>query len=206
MNTIFTFFDVGGVVIKDFSTSDKWQELKQALGVTPANTEGFDQIWQQHQSRICVDFDVDALVPILNKELHLKLSPNFSILNEFINRFEANEYIQSVLTAATQKGGVGLLTNMYPRMLQKITESNLLPTFTFQLIIDSSEVGLQKPDSNIFMLAEKLSGVEGAQILFVDNTQIHLDAAKERGWQTYFFDSSDYQKSSKDLWAFIEQS
>ena len=144
MNTIFTFFDVGGVVIKDFSASDKWQDLKQALGVTPTNTEQFDQIWQHYQSRICIDFDVDPLAPILNKELHLKLSPNFSILNEFINRFEANEYIQSVLTAATQKGGVGLLTNMYPRMLQKITESNLLPTFTFQPIIDSSEVGLQK--------------------------------------------------------------
>ena len=37
------------------------------------------------------------------------------------------------------------------------------------------------------------------EILFIDNSQKHLDSAKQLGWQTFLYDPSDTKKSSEEL-------
>lgn len=199
MSINFTYFDLGGVVIKDFSASQKWDDLKKSLGVTKHNESTFAEIWQRYQQELCLDRDVDSLMPILETKLGTTYPNNFSILDEFVNRFEANPYINQVLHLAAQKGKVGLLTNAYPRMLNSVYEKKLMPLFEFEPIIDSSVVRLQKPDSAIFEFATKKADLQPANILFIDNTQTHLDAAQKIGWQTYWFDSSNYENSCQKL-------
>ena len=50
----FIYFDVGGVAILDFSKTNKWQEMTQALGVNELNRKKFDEIYNEFEPEICV--------------------------------------------------------------------------------------------------------------------------------------------------------
>ncbi|HEY0408380.1 MAG TPA: HAD-IA family hydrolase [Pyrinomonadaceae bacterium] len=56
-----------------------------------------------------------------------------------------------------------------------------LKLFAAELVIFSSEVGIEKPDPAIFKLAIKKAGVKAGLCLFCTETQAHVDAAKAVG-------------------------
>jgi len=49
-----------------------------------------------------------------------------------------------------------------------------------------------------------MAKVEAGEILFVDNKKINLEVPKKMGWQTFWFDSKDYEKSNKELEEFLK--
>jgi HAD superfamily hydrolase (TIGR01509 family) len=172
------YFDVGGVVILDYSGTDKWTRMKRDLGVTQDQDEIFDSIWKKYRSRICLDCDVDTIISDFESELGLKFSDDYSMLQDFVNRFEKNSSMWPIIQLAKEKYSVGLLTNMYPRMLNAIKDKELIPSIDWDVVIDSSIVGYQKPDAGIYQVAEELAGVKPESIFFVDNSQEHVMAAK----------------------------
>ncbi|TSC88118.1 MAG: putative hydrolase of the HAD superfamily [Microgenomates group bacterium Gr01-1014_16] len=172
----FVYFDVGGVVILDFSGTDKWEVVKKEWGIT-------DAYWDDFEPKLCA-----------GKE---KISPEF--LNAFVSRFEPNPSIYSDINEIHTKNRIGLLTNMYPGMFDAIKKSGLVPEVDWNVIIDSSVVGLAKPDPKIFKLAEQKAGVKGNEILFIENTSRHIEAAKSFGWQTFLYDPVHPEESSQKL-------
>lgn len=195
----FVYFDVGGVVIKDFSGTNKWEDLRNEIGVTSENKSEFDKIWGAHKDTHSTVFDVDNLVPTLRNELSLDIPEDYSLLMAFVNRFEKNEEIWPVISEIKKEVPVGLLTNMYPRMLDKIVGAEIFPAITWDVVVDSSVVKLKKPDIAMFEYAEEKAKVKGSEILFVDNSKSHLIPAQESGWQTFYFDTSNIKDSCLKL-------
>ena len=62
----FVYFDVGGVVMLDFSKTNKWYELKHDIGVLDDKMALFDSIWKRHP--VAIDCDVDDLIFEIGKE------------------------------------------------------------------------------------------------------------------------------------------
>lgn len=60
----------------------------------------------------------------------------------------------------------------------------------FDHVIDSSEVGMRKPEQRIYLLAEELLGRQGPKLLFIDDLGVNLKPARERGWQTLKYDNT----------------
>ncbi|MBU1033956.1 HAD-IA family hydrolase [Patescibacteria group bacterium] len=198
--TKFIFFDVGGVLILDFSNTNKWAEMKKDLGVTKETNEAFEAVWQKHRDRIGIDCDIDTLIPEFQEKTGIVFPKNYSMLDDFIARFEVNPYIWSVVKKAQKLGKkVGMLTNMYPRMLSSIQKVGLIQDIKWDLIIDSSVVGMQKPNKEIFKLAEQETGLKPEEIMFVDNLLINTKAAEKQGWQTFLYDDQKPEKASKEL-------
>lgn len=196
----FVYFDVGGVIIKDFSGTNKWEELRNELGITSATQAKFDKLWSATKDTRDTTFDVDKLVPFLRKECNPNLPHGYSLLMGFVNRFEKNELIWPVLSAIQKEVSIGLLTNMYPRMLDNIYKKDIMPLINWNIVIDSSIVKIKKPDVEIYKLAEEQAEVSGSYILFIDNSQTHLDIAqKDFGWQTFLFDPKNVNESSQRL-------
>ena len=195
----FIYFDVGGVLILDFSNTNKWQELKSDLGVAPEIDSEFEVVWKKYRERICLDFDVDHLLPEIQKRVGLKIAKNYSLLNDFVNRFQANPSIWPILKIARNHYKIGLLTNMYPRMLKTIEKANLIPKLNWDVVIDSSQVMRQKPDPEIFELATKKSGFKNEEILFIDNSIKNTLAAQKIGWQVFHYDNKNPEKASREL-------
>jgi FMN phosphatase YigB (HAD superfamily) len=199
----FIYFDVGGVVELDFSGTKKWEEMLRDMGINESNRFKFDRIWDTYKNRICIDCDVDSLIPIFKKECRLSLPNNYSFLMDFVNRFEPNPSIWPVLNKIQKKCKIGLLTNMYPRMFKAIQSRHIDPPLNWQVIIDSSVVGFQKPDRKIYEIAEIQARTIKSEILFVDNNIDNINGAKKFGWQTFYYDSTNPQVSSTKLLEYI---
>jgi HAD superfamily hydrolase (TIGR01509 family) len=193
------YFDVGGVLIKDFSCTNKWQELKRSIGLNPGQIETWDMFFDAHETEVCMGQDIESLVPLMTEKFGLHFPEGYSFLHEFVDRFEKNDSIWPVISSLSKNMKLGMLTNMYPGMLRLIQNNKLMPKDTWDVIIDSSVLGVRKPQKEIFELAERLSSVTPEEILYVENGKNNIDAAKQFGWKTYYYDSSDYEKASKKL-------
>ena len=200
----FVYFDVGGVVIKDFSGTKKWQVFKKLISVKEKDNKEFDQLYDEYEKEeLNLTRHVDTLIPIFAKKFGINFPPGFSMFKYFIEHFEENHSLWPILKRIKKTCGIGLLTNMYIGMLDDIKNKRLLPPIEWDVIIDSTRVGLQKPDPKIYELAQKQCGVDNEEILFVDNSQKNIDAAKKLGWQTFFYDSSEHKESCKKLSKFF---
>lgn len=196
----FIYFDVGGVAMLDFSGTNKWEELKKEMGVNEDNNAAWEHVWSRYKNKVCLDCDVDSLVPIFTTEVGLDLPPDYSLLNNFIKRFTVNTSIWPVVDAVAKKYRIGLLTNMYPRMLSALFEQKLIPPKeNWEIILDSSEIGFQKPDKRLYEIAQQVSGVKNEEILFIENSPEHLQAAQDFGWQTFAYDPQFPKESSREL-------
>src|SRR3989344_735324 len=199
----FVYFDIGGVVVKDFSGNDKWGNFKKLIGVEQEFDKEFDKLYDKYEDEdLNLTREVDSLIPILSEKFKIQFPPDFSLLTYYVDYFQPNTSLWPVITEIKRTSKVGLLTNMYVGMLDLIRDRNLLPSIDWDVVIDSSKVDLQKPDPKIYLLAQKLSGVENGEILFVDNSKKNIDAAKNLGWTIFYFGSSDYEKSSSNLLEF----
>jgi epoxide hydrolase-like predicted phosphatase len=200
----FVYLDVGGVVIKDFSGTNKWEVMKKAMGVKKEFDKEFDRLFDQYELKeLCLTRDVDSLIPIFTKKFGMNFPNGFSMLGYFVDHFEQNRPIWSILKRMKKTCRLGLLTNMYVGMFDEINKRGLLPPIKWNVVIDSTKVGLQKPDPKIFVLAREKSGVNNEEILFVDNNQKNIETASKFGWQTFFYDSSKHEESCKRLNQFL---
>ena len=48
----FVYFDVGGVVVLDFSSTDKWEQLKKELSITKNNDAESESFWDKYEPRV----------------------------------------------------------------------------------------------------------------------------------------------------------
>jgi len=200
----FVYFDLGGVVIKDFSGTDKWTEMKKMIGVKEGFEKEFDELYDKYElSELCLTRDVDTLIPIFAKKFGMSFPRDFSILSYFVDHFERNTSIWPVIKKMHKTCKVGLLTNMYPSMFKAIQKRGLLPPVKWDVLIDSSVVGLQKPDRRIFTLAEERSLAKHDEILFVDDRKVNIGAAKRFGWQTFLYNPSNHKESILELTRFL---
>lgn len=205
MNNIkFIYFDVGGVMLLDFSGTDKWNEMKKDLGITKELDPTFESLWKTHESKTCINDDVDDLIPEIEQITGNKLPKDYSMLIDFVNRFEKNSSIWDMVFKLKENYKVGLLTNMYPRMLAQIKKQELIPDISWDAIVDSSIVGFQKPEEGIYQIAEKMADVEHNEIFFIDNTVVHIEAAGKRGWQTILYDPQNPEKSTLKIQEFFK--
>lgn len=200
----FVYFDVGGVLVLDYSGTNKWTEMKRDLGITVEKDAMFEEIWNKYKSRVSIDYDVDKIIPELQEMLDISVPDDYSMLHDFVTRFTTNPSIWPVVFSIKKKYKVGLLTNMYPRMLSSIMDQKLLDEYLWDVIVDSSVVGFQKPDEAIFKLAESMAHLSPAELFFVDNSQKNIDAANRRGWKTMFYDSKNPEKSNEELEKMLE--
>lgn len=189
------YFDVGGVALLDYSGTDKWIQMKRDLGVSEDQDKIFDAVWKKYRNRICIYCDVDTIVSEFESALETQFSDDYSMLEDFVNRFERNKSIWPIIESAKNKYTVGLLTNMYPRMLDSIMTKELLPSVIWDAVVDSSVVGHQKPDENIYRVAEEMANVKPEEIFFIDNSDEHVEAAKDRGWQAMLYDPQSPKES-----------
>ena len=199
----FVYFDVGGVLINDFSGNNKRDEWMDDLGYGALQRAEFRRLWDEHVApRVNLDYDVEDFCEIVRKN-GLPLPDEYSMLHHgFVNRFEANKVLWPLLEEI-DTDRCGLLTNMYPRMLRAIKHAKILPpvvsTWNENYIIDSSVVMAEKPNSDIFKIAEAKVGLKPEQILFVDNTLANIEAAQAEGWQTFQYDPTDSLTSTGAL-------
>jgi FMN phosphatase YigB (HAD superfamily) len=201
----FIYFDVGGVVMKDVTVKGAWTKFRRDIGIKQEDFDRFDDFFSLHERQACRGGDINDMLPLLAREFSLTFPKGYSILNDFMERFSVNESIVPVIAFVYKKLPIGLLTNMYPGMLDKIRQRHLLPDVQWDAIVDSSVEKAMKPDREIYNIAQKRAGVPAKNILFIDNSKKNVEGAIAAGWQAYWYDQSDCATSSRKLLAYFRE-
>ncbi|PIN69074.1 hypothetical protein COV94_03355 [Candidatus Woesearchaeota archaeon CG11_big_fil_rev_8_21_14_0_20_57_5] len=100
------------------------------------------------------------------------------------------------MAATLQQAGIriGVLSNT-----ERPAVDYFLPQFTrdiglrFDSLVLSCDVGCVKPEDAIYAIAELMMGVSGEELLFLDDREENVVAARNRGWQ------AEVAKSSEDV-------
>ncbi|MEI6481295.1 MAG: HAD-IA family hydrolase [Candidatus Saccharibacteria bacterium] len=193
-------FDVGGVILNWFDSSKNFaekrnipheelllrfhQQIDDLTLDTRMHTGKIDP--QEAWTSILKDYDVDVNIEQLIEEWCLPeywYKETFELMDDLVS----NGY------------SVGILSNSW-FAFNKAERRKMFPSklFSYGPVIDSSEIGMMKPDPSIYEYVEDMLGVPAGEIAFVDDNQDNLRAAENRGWNVYYFDSRSGRQGISD--------
>lgn len=100
----------------------------------------------------------------------------------YFTRLERNEPMLAFLTEVREGGlRLALCTNNV-REWEPLWRAKLPVDEIFETVVDSAFVGMRKPDREIYELTlARLDGIAPAECLFVDDTPVNCEAARELG-------------------------
>jgi putative hydrolase of the HAD superfamily len=86
---------------------------------------------------------------------------------------------------------MGLLTNNV-REWEPLWRNMLPVDEIFEVVVDSGFVGMRKPDHEIYDLTlERMGGPDPRECLFIDDTDVNCDAARELGMSAVHYQHND---------------
>jgi FMN phosphatase YigB (HAD superfamily) len=186
-DTKWVLFDVGGVLL-DWRTSAT--SLAGFLGVT------LDLLLDTmfvHAPQM----NVGAITPQegwrkILAELGRQDNPQVIIERWRSKEFWLADTLQLVREFHGAGYNLGILSNSWLGLTSQ-TEDVTMPQemMYFSYILDSSKVGMKKPNPKFYELAEQTTGAQGKQILFIDDDALNLEPAKAMSWQVYHYDMGD---------------
>jgi putative hydrolase of the HAD superfamily len=171
--------DHSGIELQEF-----WMAMGEITTATGANpmgelecgriteTEFIDALGGQIAKQIGRPVDITDFSEVWFSHLH----PNLAML-ELMRSLKTRGYRMGLLTNNVQEWE----RHWRPRM--PIDE-------IFDQVVDSGFVGMRKPEPEIYALTEARLGVPGEQILFVDDVDVNIAAAREAGWSTVHFQNN----------------
>ncbi len=203
-------FDLGGVFLE--GTVENARRFGENVGLTP-------EAWRQIYRDLFLDagpwdevergeMTLDAFARILMRrtaehgvEIGLERARNFmgNPADSLLMRLRPE--IVNACKAVRRRMPTALLTNNIAEWRHG-WRTRLDIDGLFEHVIDSSEVGMRKPEPRIYRLTEERLGMGGGDLLFIDDFGVNLKAARELGWQTLKYD--DTQKVLQVLDAVAE--
>ena len=110
----------------------------------------------------------------------------------YFEALDPNEPMIELMRSLKGRGyRMALLTNNV-REWEPLWRSMLPVDEIFEVIVDSAYVGTRKPESEIFELTlERLGAVAPSDCMFIDDTDVHCEAARELGMTAVLFQSNE---------------
>jgi putative hydrolase of the HAD superfamily len=130
---------------------------------------------------------------------HLGLSITFEqFIPIWTDIFTEDREVSEIIRSLKGNRRLGLLSNTDPLHFHYIVSTFPIVSALEKWIL-SYEVGFKKPDARIFQRAMEWASVEPGKILFIDDTQSHVDAAASLGMQGVHFHSSQQLKEELNV-------
>jgi FMN phosphatase YigB (HAD superfamily)/DNA-binding Xre family transcriptional regulator len=192
----FVYFDVNDTLVR--AAQRGFSILAEQTGTLP---DVIERIFWHYNDELCrgtmgtEDF---------NQLLSKRLGAPVNWRQAYLDGAEPIEAVQELLRWASERYRVGLLSNGLPGLLSGLREQQLLPDVPYAAIIDSSEVGLTKPDPKIFDLAQQRAEVPANEILLIDDNRSNLIVAEQHGWHVAMFDGYRADDSAARIRATLE--
>jgi len=126
----------------------------------------------------------------------VKMSPEFE--NDYLSLHSLNPDVLELLAFAKKSSvSVWCLSNDVGRWSSKLRNDLGIESFLAGSII-SGDVGVRKPDSKIYEILVERSGYKIKDLLFVDDREKNVMAARDFGIETILFKPAEGFKNAKD--------
>ena len=188
----FVFFDVNGCLVRFYHRA--FAQVARDYSVPPDLVE-----------MAFLHYDAEACKGIMNmadfnKAIAKRLGiPSLDWQKYYLSSVEPMPGMKQVVEWAAKNYGVGLLTNIMPGLLKSLIENNIIPNLDYDVILDSSETGLMKPDPAIFNLACERANFEPESVLLIDDTKENVVTAEAMNWHVLWFDYTQPEESVEQV-------
>ncbi|MGH7234517.1 MAG: HAD-IA family hydrolase [Candidatus Saccharimonadales bacterium] len=184
----FIFFDVNGCLVRFYHRA--FAQVAKDYDVSPDLVE---MAFLHYNSDVCRG---SLSMRDFNKIIARRLGiPSLDWGKYYLASVEAMPGMDKVVAWASQNYKIGLLTNIMPGQLKELRQRGLIPNLNYDLIIDSSEIGLIKPEAEIFELAQNKTGLTPDKLLLVDDSRENISQAESMGWHVLWFDYAQPEES-----------
>jgi putative hydrolase of the HAD superfamily len=189
-------FDLGGIVVPE-SGKLLNDEMAAYLKISPLQLSGFTLKYQRRLTMGTLSL-LEMYSDIVG-ELPIPCSPETLLEHHlaFYRRVSTqhNPEVVGIIELLKKSYGLACLTNTEPEIADICRGTGLFDYFHKAFL--SIELGMQKPDHEIFEKVAEEIGCAPEEILFVDDKQENVKAAKEVGMQGLLF--SDVEHLRKEL-------
>ena len=186
-------FDIGGVLIR--IVGDPQEAFVRAGEAVPAHMP-----WEALWGKLLAVYDAFELGQM--DETHffsdcseLTQMPVQNIRNVWehwlVEPFPGNlRIIEMVKDAGIQTSCLSN-TNIFHWNVMAGTGKNALPLNQLDMHFTSFELKLAKPNSEIFSYVETNMNIKPEEILYFDDSQVHISSAHQQGWQAHLITPSE---------------
>lgn len=189
----FVYFDIGGVLL---TFSGSVASLAKVLNAP------FDEVYDFW----IVRDNALNLGTLTGGEFWQELKTHFryrgqdiDVVDLWITSFRPIKETHAFARKISRTHKIGLLSNAMPGTVAKTRALGHVPRVPFAAIIESSVLGITKPDPEIFTIAQKRAGVAAGEILFIDDSATNIKQAHKSGFHTYHFDTDNPAASVEEL-------
>jgi putative hydrolase of the HAD superfamily len=160
-----------------------------ALARAAETDGGVNPLFELETGRLTEQQFVAKLTAALRQELGREV--DLARFGEtFFDYLEPNEELFAFMRTLRERGyRMAILTNNV-REWEPLWRSMLPIDELFQLVVDSGFEGVRKPDPRIYEVTLDRLEVPAKSTLFIDDTELNCDAARELGMQAVWFRSN----------------
>ncbi|MFZ2152740.1 MAG: hypothetical protein WAV41_01650 [Microgenomates group bacterium] len=137
--------------------------------------------------RKCVDY------------FHLKSAEDYDFVKWWVSDYKPVKPIGKFIHNMAKKIEIGVISNINSGMWEEMIKTGLIPDIKYQKILLSCNLGIKKPNREIYELAQSEYRVRSEQILFVDNQEKNLVIPREMGWNTLLFDQTKPEEGVSEI-------
>lgn len=197
-NNRFIYFDVGGTLL-DWSNVFKTAASK--FNITP---EDIGKIFDENHDPITKGLlTTKKFWEKCIQKYNLKNADTFNFLESWVSDYQPIVEMHELINKIKSRYSIGLLSNIYEGMLPLLLKKKIIPNIHYDQIVFSCDVGMMKPNPDIYALAQKRAQFDPKDILLVDDREDFLEGAKRAQWNTFLFDNTQPSKSAKKLEEFL---
>lgn len=191
MKVKFIYFDIGGVMA---DTDNYFKEATKKFGIS---LKEFTEFWQDNfrDEMTCGKTTPQEFWKKSIIKFNLNNAEDYNFIESWMSDYIPRKKIHELAKKLSKKYEIGLISNLYPGMMPKLIELGMVADINYTAKILSNEVGLMKPEKAIYELATVKAGVKPEEILLIDDRQDFIEGAKATGWQTFWFDEKNIEKT-----------
>lgn len=193
----FIYFDVNGCLVRFFHRA-----FTQIAADTSVPSDVVETAFWHYNDAVCRgEIQLDEFNRLFAERIGV---PSLDWQKYYMAAVDPIQEMHPLLSWAAEHYHVGLLTNIMPGFVEAMLQSGLLPKITYSVIVDSSQVGVIKPEPKIYEIATEKTGVQPGEILLVDDSRSNLMAAEKFGWHVLWFDDFRPEDSIKRISSSLE--
>ncbi|MBI4033794.1 HAD-IA family hydrolase, partial [Candidatus Saccharibacteria bacterium] len=180
----FVYLDVNGTIVK--FPHRAFAEVGLAANQPTDMVETF--FWRHYDPVNTGQTTIEEFNSALGKELGIE---EFDWNKYYFGNVEPVPGISELIDWIAANYEIGIFTNSMPGSIDELRRRGLIPDVKYAAVVDSSQVGLVKPDPRIYEKAQELAAVEPSEILLIDDTRPNLVTGDKAGWQGLWSDEMD---------------
>lgn len=188
----FVYFDVNGCLIRFYQRA--FGQIAEKFDVPSDVVE--TAFWHYNDAACRGELTLQDFNEVFAKRIGID---SIDWAEYYLPAAEKINEMHELLHWVSENYKIGLLTNIMPGLLDGLKAIDKVPVLAYDATVDSSTLGVIKPEAAIYAVAEERAGVKPEEILFIDDTKANLTAAEARGWHVIWFDYGRPEESVVEI-------